>query len=276
MNNFANTMRWLLITNKSYFVKITAAYTLCYFLVMAACTGMFSAYRHPANAFDLQQTVPIISFLFIVLSGYVASSVTFGLKTKQQRSLYMMLPASGNKKFWARVLLAAVWGYAVSALAVCVADILQMLLSWIFSGTAGSVVATMCKSLDLSNILSCYNADCSPAVNAVLGTLSALSTAAWGFSAYMLGGFLFHKNPFIMTTLSWIVFWVVVCTVCVIFSANILSRYDNVYIEFWWNEKTTLLIASTVVSLLFTILNLWLSFRIHKRMTVICHGMLNI
>ncbi len=276
MNNFAKTTRWLLITNKRYFVKMAVAFTLCYFLVMAACTGMFSAYRHPVNAFDLQQTVPIILILFVVYSGFVASSVTFGLKTKQQRSLYMMLPASGNEKFWGRVLLAAVWGYAVSALAVCVADVLQMLLSWIFSGTAGSVVATICKSLDLSDSISCDGAVCSPAVKAVLGTLFTLSTAAWGFSAYILGGFLFRKTAFIMTTVSWIVFWIVVCSVCVIIPVHILSKYDNVYIEFWWNKEVTLFIASTVASVLFTILNLWLSLRIHKRMTVIGHGMLNI
>lgn len=276
MNYFAKTMRWLLITNKRYFVKTAVEFTLVYFLVMATCTGIFSAYRHPVNHFDTQNAVPLILILSVVFSGIVASSVTFGLKTKQQRSLYMMLPASGNEKFWSRVLLATVWGYVVSALAVCVADVLQMLLSWIFSGTAGSVVAAICRSMDLSNIPFCDVEAFSPVANGIIATLFTLSTAAWGFSAYILGGFLFRKVPFVMTTISWIVFWIVVCSVCAIIPLYILDNYDNVYIEFWWNKEITLFVASTVVSVLFTTLNLWLSHRIHRRMTAIGHGMLNI
>ncbi len=276
MNNFAKTTRWLLITNKRYYVKMAVASTLAYFLLMTVNTGLLSLYRHPVTVEDAVNAVPGICLAYICISGIVAASVASDLKTKQQRSLYIMLPASGNDKFWGRILLATVWGYVVSAIAVCVADVLQMLVSWIFSGTAASMAAAICKSLNLSDIfLGCYGA-CSPATNVILKILLLLSTAAWGFSAYILGGFLFRKVPFIMTTISWIVFWVTAGSVGTLFLYCLTSSYDNVSIDFWWNKEITLSVAAITVCLLFTAFNLWMSHRIHKRMTVIGHRFFNI
>lgn len=276
MNDFIKTARWSLMTNRRHYVKMTVALTVVYFLIEAAYTGLFTAYTNATGPFDALAAVPMVLGAYIVASACVASTVASDLKTKQQRSLYMMLPASVKYKFWCRILLVTVWGFVVSALAVCLADVLQMLLSWIFSGTHASVVGAMGESIGSAELFFCSTCTASPATRTVLTVLWALSSAAWGFSSYVLGGFLFRKMPVVMTPIAWLVFWIAVCIGGVTVVMAIADNYDNVYIEFWWDKEITMCVLSIAACLLFTAFNLWWSYRIHKRLTVISHGLLNL
>ena len=127
MNNFMKTVRWSLITNKRYYIKQAITLCLAFFVIMAAYTGLFTGYKRDVLVSDAVSAVPLVATVYILASGIIASAVMFDLKTKQQRSLYMMLPASNQDKFWSRILLAVILGFVVSALAICVADVLQML-----------------------------------------------------------------------------------------------------------------------------------------------------
>ena len=264
------------MTNRRHYVKMTLALTVVYFLIEAAYTGLFTAYTYATGPLDALAAVPMVLGAYIVASACVASTVASDLKTKQQRSLYMMLPASVKDKFWCRILLVTVWGFGISALAVCLADVLQMLLSWIFSGTHASVVSAMGKSIDSAELFFSSTCTASPVTRTVLTILATLSSAAWGFSSYVLGGFLFRKMPVVMTSIVWLVFWIAVCIGGVTEVMAIADNYDNVYIEFWWDKDITMCVLSIAACLLFTAFNLWWSYRIHKRMAVISHGLLNL
>lgn len=275
MNNFMKTVRWSLITNKRYYIKQAITLCLAFFVIMVAYTGLFTGYKRDVLVSDAVSAVPLVATVYILASGIIASAVMFDLKTKQQRSLYMMLPASNRDKFWSRILLAVILGFVVSALAICVADVLQMLLSWIFTGTHASVVSAMWSSPEML-CFSCATNCSETSTMDVLVVLMVLASAAWGFSSYILGGFFFRKIPFILTSIAWILFWTVICVGGAALFMKFLDGYDNIYIEFWWDKDITLGVISVIVCLLFTAVNLWLSYRIHNRLTVNCQGLLNI
>lgn len=269
MNSFTQTLRWLLLTNKRHYAKSFVYLCVAFFAIMGAHMGMFSFFSHEVNSFDAATAAVTVVLGNILASGIFASEVTFDLKTKQQRTLYLMVPASGNDKFWCRVLTAFLLGFVVSFVATCVADCFQMLLTTIFSGSHASVTAAL-VSYVYSNVTDIYGG------NVFYNSLMLVSMAAWGFSSFLLGGFLFRKMPFVMTCIAWFLFWLIISVVLTVAA-------------FFMNDKGIQLIITdadglgpyinavmSTAGLIFTVFNLWMSHLIHKRMTIVCNRMFNL
>ena len=280
MKSFAKVIKWSLLTNKRYYIKQIVSLCVIFFVIMAASTGIFSGYSSAVTARDAEHAVPTIMFVWVLVSYLTATHVVFDLKTKQQRTLYMMLPASNRTKFWGRVALSAAFAFVVTPLTICVADGLQMLVSQIFSGSNASVVARMPW---FGGLVPGVGDSCSLIFGNVgtlaggfdtwlLGLVAYVSVVAWVFSSYLLGGLLLRRLPFILTTLAWIVFWAVV----VVGIFKMVSCYDNCYVEFYWDKTLTLESITALIGIAFTTLNLWLASIVHKRMSVVSHNFFNI
>ncbi len=262
MKSFAKVIKWSLLTNKRYYIKQIVSLCVVFFVIMAAFTGMFDGYSSAVTARDAHNAASAIIFGWIIVTGIAAAHVAFDLKTKQQRTLYMMLPASDRTKFWSRVVLTSVFAYVVTPLTIGTADVVQMLVSQLCAGSSASVVAGMHQWF--GQFIVCGNLD--------LSVIAQVSITAWLFSFFLLGGFLFRKLPFIMTIVAWIVLWTVVAVGII----NAITSYDNCYIEFYWDKSLTIESIITLTGIAFTTINLWLASKVHKRMSVVSHNFLNI
>ncbi len=269
MNSFAKTARWYVLTNKRRFVKEFIYLCVAYFGIISIQTGIFSLYRDGVNSFQTASCAVTISLAYILASGIFASNIANDLKTKQQRALYLMVPASNRDKFWCRALATTIMGFVASAIAICLADALNMLLSTIFSGTQSSVVYAYVSHF--SDTL-WYN----PIPRSFIDIPCYIAIAAWGFTSFLLGGYLFRKMPFVMTCVAWFIFWIVVISAFTIATASLIERCYDITPDSWIYSYNTIPTIITIVGTLFTIFNLWFSYRIHKRMTVIGHRMFNL
>ncbi len=269
MNGFAKTLRWYLLTNKRRFVKEFIYLCVAYFAIISTTTGFFSLYRCGVSSLEALASVYTLIMAYILASGILASNIANDLKTKQQRTLYFMVPASNSHKFWCRVMITAIMSFIVSIVAMCVADVLNILLSTIFSGTHASVSYILA-----ANFLDIFSEG--PFAHTSLAVICYIAIAAWGFTSFLLGGFLFRKMPFVMTCIAWFLFWTIVISGVFTLAVNLLDG-EHYIDEGMWNANEDFLAVFTIFfSILFTVLNLWMSFRIHKRMTVIGNRMFNL
>ncbi len=269
MNGFATTLRWYILTNKRRIVKEFVYLFVAYFGIISIQTGIFLLYRNGVNLFSATSCAVTVSMAYILASGIFASNIANDLKTKQQRTLYFMVPASNSHKFWCRALVTAVMGFIVSAIAICLADLLNMLMSTIFSGTQASV--TYAYVTHFREILSDGYFK-----HSIIDIPCYISMAAWGFSSFMLGGYLFRKMPFVMTCIVWFLFWSIVISGSLFIVSSMVDRCLVITSDSWLNSYNTVPVIITIAGILFTIFNLWFSYRIHKRMTVIGNRLFNL
>lgn len=269
MSDLGKTTTWFLMNNKKRYINMLAAVTVGLFLIFAAKTGMFGGYGNGLIPQEYSNTVPIITFVFIAFTIFVGGNICKDIKTKQQRTLYMMLPATHARKFWTRILISALLIFVAFPLSIVSADLLQMLISLIFTGDATSMTALLLNFSD-------------PAYEGVTGltatlyAVSFITMAAWGTSSYILGGFLFRKIPILLTTLVWIVMWIAIVVTSIKIGSNVIEQYEYIEVDFIMDKNIALSLLSIFAGTLFTVVNLWLSYRVHKRMSIVSNKWLNI
>ncbi len=270
MNGFLKTIQWSLLTNRRQYINNALGLTIGLFLIMAIQTGMLWGYSGGMIPFG-ESSTPAYFAVMIVASAFFAAQVCSDLKGKQLRSQYLMLPTSRRNKYWARVVIAFIQGFVIFVVALIAADVLQMLISLIFTGDAYSATKAFFSDVCGNPFKdSYYNSEEGyPVLTTLIQYVALVAIAAWGFSSYILGGFLFRKMPLLMTTIGWIVFWIVIMAAGTWIAYKFFSSLtDEATVEFWWDADLTINIAVTMTGLLFTVFNLWLSYRKFCRMTI--------
>jgi hypothetical protein len=269
MSDLIRTTAWFLKNNKKRHINMTAGMTLGLFLLFAAKTGMFGGYSNGLQKLEHYNITPIVTLVFVIFSVAIGSNICKDIMTKQQRTYYMMLPAKHGQKFWARILTFALLVFVVYPLAIIPADLLQMLISLVFTGDATSMTALL---LDFSATVS----DGATAIPPTLYAASLIAMTAWGLSSYILGGFLFRKMPILLTTLAWIVMWIVVGMTGIKIASSIIKQYEYIEVNFLIDKNIAMALMAVAAGTLFTVFNLWLSYKVHKRMSIITNKWLNI
>lgn len=265
MNRFGNLLRWSLLTEKKQYVKYATGLFIVYFLLMGSGTGLFTGYNYPVNPGYVQNAALSCIVAWVVAGGVLTSELFNIVRTKQQRIAFLMLPATNKEKYWSRVAVVMAQGFVLSTICLVAADLVQMLVSLVFSGNAYSIWAHLPH--DYSE------------PTTILENIAIISVCTWSMSAYILGGTVFRRMPFVMTTLVWNVLWILfgITIVSFVFKfAEWLEFFDKYEIEFWWGTENTLMCGLAVVATAFTVFNMWLSYRLFCRLDINAKKLLNI
>ena len=268
-NRFWQVLKWTIFTEKKSILTAFLAF-VCAFLAIQlfSCFTIFDLTHSLGSAATMAGMITC-SGLISFMGFYYASGVLGNARTGQQRIIALMLPASNVEKFFARLLFCCIIMPVVIYLAVLASTGLRMLfeliaghegivsgLSYVFDGTAIKV--------DSGNV-------------DIFSTFFYVAASCWSISLFVLGGVFFHQRPFIWTAIT-------------IFAASLLLSTLTFYICTMIGEESiknflmkfrgmTFETFDLIVSLLltaFTVLNVWLSYRLYCRLQVVQHKWFNV
>lgn len=268
-------IKWSLTSEKRNHIRFFIAMFVAFMLVFAAATKLFMGYSDVFG--DTGYYIAAVCSSGIAgFAFYFCASRAFGaFKTKQTRTQFLMLPASNNEKFWARIVVALIRGIGLSVLALVAADLVQYALTALLSGHSVSVVRM------LYNIAT-FNFDAMPLLVDVeveiqkYHVITSVLQSMMYFSIFLFGGVFFRRHPFLQTTgfyfLFLIVFTIVITSIAMAnpegFLSFIVDSESGLSSKFTW--------VTISVYLIVTVLALYFSHRIFSRMQVINDKWLNL
>lgn len=274
MKRFALTLKWDVISNWKDTLKIML--TLAFGLLLMFATSLLTRRGVALTGELIEQTVKQLAafswFIFAMSMLVGASRIFFNMKTKQQRTAFLMLPASNAEKFVARWLWATVGQAALFFISLAVADLLQMFFRMLIGvGVFGSVTLEMLRII--GEIMSGGVHEVYEAVDCELGTAVTISvfvttlslfTHAW----YVLGGTFFRRNHWLLATCAGFIVMFLISAVCP----------ESVLITLMTVKEDVLLKLNVGSGVLFvlTVAAYWRSYLLFKRMQVINNKWTNV
>ena len=282
-NRFSQALKCQFMVTRKTWIRLFGIYTLVLFMAnlfwtrvqgtsyqfMVENWGMENAIRTYNH--HVEQTVAFGVFFFCIAMLFGISSIFSQMKDTRKRSAYLLWPVSNLEKYVVSFLLSFVLMAILTFGAYVLADVLRVLLDW----ANGRVVIWGVTKL-------------SEPFTAPDGPFEYWQMVwmlfAWVFythSLYTLGGTLFRRQQFLLTS-GTIIVTVILLTI-------ILNQidWDGAHFEFitgTWDEKTStythifhpsFYIINSVVSL-FMVFNYWASYKVFTRMQVINNKWLNI
>ena len=179
-----------------------------------------------------------------------------------------MLPASNLEKFTARIIYCCIIMLALLYVAAIAATGLRMLLELIAGHD--DITSAFSTLFDVSTI-HVNN-------NMMDGSFFFIASSLWSTSLFVLGGVFFSKRPFIWTNVTLIVGSIVLFSL--IFYIVTLIGEENLYTFFRSIFKNmsmdTFELIVNIVLIVFTVLNVWLSYWLYKRLQVVQHKWFNV
>ena len=208
----------------------------------------------------------ITLFMLFMFMGVGGCYMTNNMRTKQHRIAFLSLPASNSEKFLSRYLWCTVGFLLMYIGAAVIADVLRMLLCLIVYGDeCGSVLAYMVGELTETN----FEAN-GEQIWCVIFLL--IASLLYGHSNYMLGGVIFRRFNWILTT---VVLYLL--SFLLLPLLGVLGYYESDIDAFIDKSgPDALCVGLGVVCLLLTAVNYWLSYKVFCRMQVICNKLINI
>ena len=270
IKRFDKVLIWSAKMTKKEMLTITAAMAFAMFVpfIMHLISSYGFGERSTASNLHAASQFAIAIFAIVIMTG--GCWIFNNMKTKEQRTTFRMLPATDLEKFVARALYATVVWWFMSFVAYCLADGLRVIASL----AAGiHVVKSTIPDL-VSTLTDTFN----PATFTLNGTRGgevyataalALAWTFWAHSFYVLGGTLFRRRQFVLTTLAHFVL-MLVGTAIIVDSVDGVS-HDT--LRRWGPTWTG--IAATVFAL-WGVADWILSYKIFCRMQVINNKWVNI
>lgn len=193
----------------------------------------------------------------------VLSNVMESMSTKAKRIAFLMVPATSLEKYLWRLIYVTV-GFAVSfAVALLATDVTYLLLNSIFGeeeyrSLAGFAIGVYLNwnslALDDSWLLTSWT----------------YVFTAWGYSLFVVGGTVWRRRAFVKTVgCILLAFLLLTAMQWVPLSAE-HSFYEWVHTVMADEGKATVAVSLlTIVFFLFTVLNLWLGYRLFRRSQIV-------
>lgn len=270
MNRFGRTLRWSALMTKKEALTNLASMTFA-FAVLAVVQVMSSRNVPDIVAeHNFQSFTSFALFVFLIICSIGGCWIFSNMKTKEQRITFKMLPATDLEKFVVRALYATVVWWLMAFVAFCLADLFRMLVSLVagvsIKGSAVPLFFSMISANTDVNINSLNSGDV--AFAAAIYTM-ANAWAFWAHSLYILGGTLFRRRQFVLTTLAHSIIGLVFTPMLIHFvdSSDSLALRDSLVAIVW---------TAAAVFAVWGLLDWWLSYRIFRRMQVINNKWLNI
>lgn len=270
MNRFGRTLKWsALMTRKE---ALTNLASMTFAFAVLAVVQVMSSRNVPDIVVEnnLHNFTSFALFVFLIICFIGGCWIFSNMKTKEQRITFKMLPATDLEKFVVRALYATVVWWLMAFVAFCLADLFRMLVSLVagvsIKGSAVPLFFSMISANTDVNINTLNSGDV--AFAAAIYTM-ANAWAFWAHSLYILGGTLFRRRQFVLTTLAHSIIGLVFTPMLIHFvdSSDSLALRDSLVAIVW---------TAAAVFAVWGLLDWWLSYRIFRRMQVINNKWLNI
>lgn len=270
MNRFGRTLRWSALMTKKEALTNLASMTFAF--AVLAVVQVMSSRNVPDIVVEnnLHSFTSFALFVFLIICSIGGCWIFSNMKTKEQRITFKMLPATDLEKFVVRALYATVVWWLMGFIAFCLADLFRMLISLIAGiDIVKSTVPDFLNMLFGGNDHNISIFGETDMTYVLPLTFAANAWAFWVHSLYILGGALFRRRQFVLTTLAHCIIGLAFTPVIV----NFVDSLDKATAEQMF--CTVMWTAGSVFTLLF-LLNWWLSYKIFRRMQVINNKWLNL
>lgn len=270
-HRFALALKCQLLASRHKWLRLFAIFTLAMFMADLAFTRVFAPdYEWLVASHSTEEAVSLYSITVdqSVTFGYMffgvamligASSLFRTMRETRQRTTYLMWPVSNIEKYLVSLVYSIVLMGVGTVVAFVLADALRVLVDWM----TGRVIvwgSPMVQQL--------FRGDDAP----WQALLSVYSVMLWVHSLYILGGSLFRRHQFLMTSLCIVMGYLLL----VLGWMNLEMSCGRSLTSSFDLDSVLFFNGVTFVSLLLTALNYWLSYRLFCRMQVINNRWLNL
>lgn len=213
-----------------------------------------------APVYEMLDELPGFTFLTMVFGiTFGASFFAASLSDKGNRISHIMLPATNMEKFLARLIIVVCGTIVASYIIYLVLYLLLGIILWI----SGDIPADA-----KFNPFAYFNFRFYGVTRINEFLLPLFVCALFGFSLYLLGGILWKKKSWIITS--------IILMPCFILgvTAEYLTVFKNINVNIWCNgDETASLIFHIVIISAMTVFCFWLSYFLFKRMQVVRPGL---
>lgn len=251
ITRFWQTLRWTVFTEKRTLIAIAIASLAGSLLIQMFFTFSLISPMQVPERYDIEIAMRLCAVAYVILLLFYASRVCSNVRSPRQRATALMLPASKAEKFTARIVFCLVLLPLLSLAAVSVATCIRLLLELLANhhsiyggwGTLFSVI------FEEDSLLDAF-------------------TNLWFISLFLLAGVFFRRVPFL-----WM--WGVIATAIVIISmimafVMIASKQQT------FTASKGFEITFTILLPIFTVFNVWLSYRLYKRLQIVQNKLFNV
>lgn len=215
----------------------------------------------------------IIGMVVSVAMIYYASRIMKCMDNKEKRISYLLLPATKLEKFFSRALFVTVGTALMILVALLALELTHYLLLPLFDLPAVYSQSMLVEVFSMRWAHASVDATGEPVYSWWLMQLLVWIFCLWNHSLFILGGSFWYKHPFLKT----IGACLAVTILGGILFANLaeggfLARFSDWMHEHYQDTPQTvngLLTIISVVFLLFTVFNWWLSYRMFTRSEVV-------
>lgn len=215
----------------------------------------------------------IISMVVSVAMIYYASRIMKCMDNKEKRISYLLLPATKLEKFFSRALFVTVGTVLMILIALLALELIHYLLLPLFDLPAVYSQPMLVEVFSMRWTHASVDAAGEPVYSWWLMQLLVWVFCLWNHSLFILGGSFWYKHPFLKT----IGACLAVTILGGILFANLaeggfLARFSDWMQEHYQDTPQTvngLLTIISIVFLLFTVFNWWLSYRLFTRSEVV-------
>lgn len=270
INRFGSVLKWNALMTKKEILTNTASMTFA-FVVLAVVQVMSSRNESDMVVADnFNSFTSFALFVFLIICSIGGCWIFNNMKTKEQRITFKMLPATDLEKFVVRALYATVVWWLMGFIAFCLADLFRMLISLIAGiDIVKSAIPDFLNMLFGGNDHNISIFGETDMTYVLPLTFAVNAWAFWVHSLYILGGALFRRRQFVLTTLAHCIIGLAFTPIIVDFVDSLdKATAEQMFCTVMWT-------AGSVFTLLF-LLNWWLSYKIFRRMQVINNKWLNL
>lgn len=249
-NRFNQTLRWTLMSERS---SIKATAIACGFGAMGIQLFFTFSFTNPLEAPTPLMTtlgMKVCAVAFSFLFSFFASRICSNVRSARQRATALMLPASKSEKFLSRVVFCIVLLPLLALLCIVLATCVRLLFELLAGHHSISIGAdTFFGSLGYDSFM---------------GFVSSM----WFISLFMLAGVFFRRVPFLwmlgIIVTGGMLLGVIISMLTFATNGRILSTMANL---------EPLLIALMV---LFTVFNVWLSYKLYLKLQIVQNKVFNV
>ena len=209
------------------------------------------------TVFMLSELFPVTMFLSTTI---MASLVMYDASRKSSRINVIMLPALGTEKFLSRIITVIFYGVVVSFAIHMALYLLLLGARYLFEGYA-MFRLTALPFGDIGRAVTYHYVDGTTSYS-VLNITHLIMLFVWMFTCYILGGFIWKRRSWIITS---IIFALTV--IIIAFAFNYIR--DNISSKTELGLEPTLCIILWIWCISMSALNIYLSYRMQKRIQVV-------
>ena len=269
INRFGKALRWVISVNFRSSLMWALGLMLGVFLSEMMILGIFRS-TEPVGT----HTGSLAAFFVVYINiGVVVGicNLFVELDKKPNRQAFLMLPATNLEKFLAATIFSTVCGFLTMHLSFIVGDTLRVAFRALFYGESWNsfVFTELIEHMKFDGIAAYHTLG-----YRVAGWAFLVCGLTWVHSFYTLGGTLFRKYAFVISSLVLVAGFTMLVWFSKYHEINMFSTYD---IEGVGRvEKVgTMTYILTAFFAVFSVVNYWLSFRIFKGFELITNKWMN-